>query len=244
MAEAETRILPAQAADPTGSAPDPSIHAEHADTEQSGPTGTGPLRVCVDDPWQSGETRGTHDPHEVTIQLDAVELGGSFAGAAATVGGKEADRPVFVDESGRRSRRFRRLGMAVGLACAVYAVVIVVTLLSGNAAAPWVPVPAPGADEQPASKVDESPRPAESAAPSASTDDLPGVTTDPTTPSTEATSSAGATAVPGATAEPGTAPTVSTQPQPSVSSTKRGVPDRVTVPSAPGGNGSPSVGNP
>ncbi|MEV5955884.1 hypothetical protein AB0M11_19285 [Streptomyces sp. NPDC051987] len=69
--------------------------------------------------------------------------------------------PVLVDESGRRSRRLRRLGMAVGLACAVYAVVIVVTLLSGSSDAPWLPVPGQNAD-RPVGKVDDSPRPARS----------------------------------------------------------------------------------
>ncbi|WP_172384454.1 hypothetical protein [Streptomyces sp. MNP-20] len=72
-----------------------------------------------------------------------------------------ADRPVFVDETGRRGRRYRRIGTFVGLACAGYAVVIVATLASGNSSAPWLPVPDP-ADEQPASKVDTPNAPAES----------------------------------------------------------------------------------
>ena len=42
-----------------------------------------------------------------------------------------SDAPVFVDETGRRGRTFRRIGITVGLACAAYAVVIVGTLLSG-----------------------------------------------------------------------------------------------------------------
>ncbi|BFO22016.1 hypothetical protein SHKM778_84040 [Streptomyces sp. KM77-8] len=46
---------------------------------------------------------------------------------------------MFVDESGRRSRLYRRIGMAVGLACAGYAVVMVATLLSGNSDAPGCP---------------------------------------------------------------------------------------------------------
>ncbi|MEU1159875.1 hypothetical protein ABZ372_03230, partial [Streptomyces sp. NPDC005921] len=66
-----------------------------------------------------------------------------------------SDAPVFVDASGRRSRRFRRLGMAVALACAVYAVVIVVTLLSGSSDAPWLPVPGQDADK-PAGQVHDS----------------------------------------------------------------------------------------
>ncbi|MFE9172591.1 hypothetical protein ACFYNZ_24460 [Streptomyces kebangsaanensis] len=235
-AEAETRFLPGPAAGSTGSAADSPTGA---DTERFGPAGTGPLRVQVDDPWQNDETRGTHDPHEVTIQLDAVELSGPSAAAVGTVGGKEADRPVFVDESGRRSRRFRRLGMAVGLACAVYAVVIVVTLLSGNAAAPWVPIPVPGADDTPASKVKESPHPTESADPSADASDVPDAGADPSAPSAGVNPAPGTTAAPGTSARPGTTPDASTTPEPSASSTKKSLPDgTATTPPAPGAGGS------
>ncbi|MFD3586451.1 hypothetical protein [Streptomyces sp. NPDC058683] len=100
-----------------------------------------------------------------------------------------SDAPVFVDASGRRSRRFRRIGMAVGLACAVYAVVIVVTLLSGSSDAPWLPVPGQNHD-RPAGRVDDSPQPARSAR---SSDDGasvagPAVSGDGTTPSARASS--------------------------------------------------------
>ncbi|MBB3077505.1 hypothetical protein [Streptomyces violarus] len=141
-------------------------------------------RSAVRDPWQepeeavpSGHGRDSagdiddpaghsHDPHEVTVQLDAVQLGDGFvrqvkegpgAGSAAAV-----DSPVFVDESGRRSRRFRRIGMAVALACGVYAVVIVATLMSGNSQAPWLPVPGQK-DAPPAGQVDSPPLPERSA---------------------------------------------------------------------------------
>ncbi|MCZ9344788.1 bi-functional transferase/deacetylase, partial [Streptomyces sp. TRM76130] len=73
---------------------------------------------------------------------------------------------VFVDESGRRGRLYRRIGIAVGLACAVYAVVMVVTLLSGNSDAPWLPVPGKE-DGNPAGKVDTTPLPTGTADPSA-----------------------------------------------------------------------------
>lgn len=132
-------------------------------------------RPAVRDPWQEDadppghrlDSAGhTHDPHEVTVQLDAVQLGDGFVrqvkeGTGAGPGAC-ADRPVFVDESGRRSRRLRRIGMAVALACGVYAVVIVATVLSGNSDAPWLPVP--GQKEgRPAGQVDTPPLPAESA---------------------------------------------------------------------------------
>ncbi|WP_089106604.1 hypothetical protein [Streptomyces hyaluromycini] len=130
-----------------------------------------------------------HDPDEVTVQNDVgavrirptgptgpipppgrtwpIRSGAAEASGAADALGAPAPAsaaapaPVFVDASGRRSRRFRRIGMAVGLVCAVYAVVIVVTLLSGSSDAPWLPVPGQNAD-RPAGKVDDSPSPAHS----------------------------------------------------------------------------------
>lgn len=121
------------------------------------------------DPWEpAGESAQAHDPYEVTVQLDSVSAQDTRLHAAegAPGGGSDSsDGPVFVDESGRRSRRFRRLGIAVGIACAVYAVVIVVTLLSGSSDAPWLPVPGQKNDK-PASQVDPTSRPAHSALPS------------------------------------------------------------------------------
>ncbi|MGA5649051.1 hypothetical protein [Streptomyces seoulensis] len=97
---------------------------------------------------------GAHDPHEVTVQLDSVRAEGPDPADAP-------DRPVFVDESGRRSRTFRRLGLLVAGLCAGYAVVIGVTLLSGSSDAPWLPVPQK--EDRPASRVDSSPVPSASA---------------------------------------------------------------------------------
>ncbi|WP_203227502.1 hypothetical protein, partial [Streptomyces aurantiacus] len=119
-----------------------------------------------------GPSAPTHDPNEVTVQIDGLgrhlagEAGGAADGTRIQQGIQDtqdlADKPVFVDETGRRSRRYRRIGGAVGLFCAVYAAVIVATLASGNSSAPWLPVPAPK-DEPPASKVDTPGAPAEPA---------------------------------------------------------------------------------
>src|SRR5690606_40866424 len=101
----------------------------------------------------------THDPHEVTVQLDAVQFADGVLRRTPGVqpeAPEPSEGPVFVDESGRRGRRYRRIGLAVGLACAGYAVVIVATLLSGNSDAPWLPVPGQEADA-PAGQVDTSP---------------------------------------------------------------------------------------
>ncbi|GAA2527311.1 MULTISPECIES: hypothetical protein [Streptomyces] len=123
-------------------------------------------RTPARDPWQeeaAESAAATHDPHEVTVQLDAVQFGegGVLHRSPGRAGeGQDASGgPVFVDESGRRSRLYRRIGLAIGLACAAYAVVMVATLLSGNSDAPWMPVP--DQQEQPAGKVGTSPQPAE-----------------------------------------------------------------------------------
>ncbi|MEU8932585.1 hypothetical protein AB0D30_22205 [Streptomyces sp. NPDC048409] len=126
-----------------------------------------------------------------------------------------SDAPVFVDASGRRSRRFRRIGTAVGLACAVYAVVIVVTLLSGSSDAPWLPVPGQNHD-RPAGKVDDSPRPARSA-PSSGDDTSvagPAVSGDGTTPSARVSSR-----TPGAGRKDAGLPSASTPARPTPSGT-------------------------
>ncbi|AZP18216.1 hypothetical protein ACIGMX_23200 [Streptomyces aquilus] len=178
------------------------------------------------DPWDPsgavGETGGeaggnAHDPHEVTVQLDAVALRADHrlvgqAGGGAVGDADGSDGPVFVDESGRRSRRFRRIGIFVGIACAIYAVVIVATMLSGNSNAPWLPVP--GQEGQEAGQVETSPLPTDSVAPTDATGVTPGVSPTPgdgTAPSPGASATApGASATattPGASADPKPTPT-------------------------------------
>ncbi|MEH0429734.1 hypothetical protein QBB34_26140 [Streptomyces stelliscabiei] len=129
----------------------------------------GALSGVVPAPWEQPDQPGrNHDPHEVTVQLDGVgrevdEGQGRHAGKDGDAAGaaQDSDGPVFVDESGRRRNLYRRLGIAVGTACAAYAVVIVGTLVSGNSDAPWLPVPMQK-DDKPAGKVDTPPLPAES----------------------------------------------------------------------------------
>ncbi|CAM5424923.1 Translation initiation factor IF-2 OS=Streptomyces fumanus OX=67302 GN=GCM10018772_08070 PE=4 SV=1 [Streptomyces fumanus] len=192
------------------------------------PAVPGPRTPLVRDPWAApGEDphahdAHAHDPHEVTVQLDAVQLGdGGLQRVPGGAGRVPAvsDRPVFVDESGRRGRLYRRIGIAVGLTCAVYAVVMVVTLLSGSSTAPWMPVPAER-EGKPAGQVETSPAPTESAAPSGTgTADPatgPGTAAGPTPPPAEDTPAAGtapAAVRPDTTADPEpTATRTSTRP--------------------------------
>ncbi|MEU6275502.1 hypothetical protein ABZ871_24265 [Streptomyces populi] len=183
----------------------------------------------------SGEPAGGHDPHEVTVQLDSASVGPDGRtvqpGKGAPTTAEASDRPVFVDASGRRSRRFRRLGMLVAVACAVYAVVIVTTLLSGNSNAPWLPVPGQEEDT-PAGRAETSPRPTRPVNPSAG----PGATAP----------GAVATATDGATPSFGPAPTASasvsasasatgasSSPEPSASATRKSNPGVTTKSPAP-----------
>ncbi|MGV4986169.1 hypothetical protein ACVB8X_19835 [Streptomyces sp. NRAIS4] len=146
----------------------------------------------------------THSLPEVTVQLPPVEDSPSgSATEAPSADGEDGDgegadgeggegpstAAVFVDASGRRGRRFRRLGIAVAVACAGYAAVIAATLLSGNSAAPWLPVPGQD-DDKPVGKTHTSPHPSASLAPGLSG---PGAAS-----GTGISSSVGATAVPGA----------------------------------------------
>lgn len=258
-----------------GDAPHPDADATDVlpSAAQAAPTRAfpAPATAALRDPWQ--ETPGaldapdahpaagsdhTHDPHEVTVQLDAVQLGDGIIRRAANGPGRHAapdasDGPVFVDESGRRSRRFRRIGIALGGACAIYAVVIVSTLLSGNSNAPWLPVP--GQEQgQPAGQVETTPLPSQSAQPSASGSATP---LDGASAGADATSSPGADASapgtsatagqPGGSADPrpsatGTVPKPgggAAQPDPTV--TTQQPPPATTDPTTPSGGGETTV---
>ncbi|MDQ0796079.1 hypothetical protein [Streptomyces sp. B1I3] len=111
--------------------------------------------------WREGTRTGhTHEPHDVTIQLDG--LGRQLSELPVEPSRPDpADGPVFVDESGRRSKTYRRLGWLLAGICAVYAVTLVVALLGGNSTAPWLPLN--GQEQKKASDVEVRPVPTESA---------------------------------------------------------------------------------
>ncbi|MFI0967229.1 hypothetical protein ACH4S8_38460 [Streptomyces sp. NPDC021080] len=178
----------------------------------------------------SGAPANGHDPNEVTVQLGGVSLrarGTVQPGKNVSAAGEASEGPVFVDASGRRSRRFRRLGMLVAVACAVYAVVIVATLLSGNSNAPWLPVPGQEED-MPAGQVKTSPLPTQPVKRSG--------TRGATAPRAVATAGGGVRPSAGSTASAGASPSAtaaSGHPKPSASATKKPKPGVTTKSPAP-----------
>lgn len=103
------------------------------------------MRTTVET-WREGARTGhTHEPNEVTIQLDG--LGRQLSELLPEPSAPEAsDGPVFVDESGRRSKTLRRLGWVLAAICVGYAVTLVIALLGGDSMAPVLPLS--GQEEQ------------------------------------------------------------------------------------------------
>nr|WSW68961.1 hypothetical protein OG461_23725 [Streptomyces sp. NBC_00995] len=90
--------------------------------------------------WREGARTGhTHEPNEVTIQLDGLgrQLSELLPEPSVPEG---SDGPVFVDESGRRSKTLRRFGWVLAAVFVGYAVTLVVALLGGNSTAPFLPL--------------------------------------------------------------------------------------------------------
>ncbi|WP_125506126.1 MULTISPECIES: hypothetical protein [unclassified Streptomyces] len=185
-----TAVLPRTDAAETDAERTTMLRSPFAKPGGKGPwPASSPADAAARDPWREEETpaeqpaEATHDPHEVTVQLDAVQFGDgvlSRAPARPDAAQDGSEGPVFVDESGRRSRRYRRIGMTIGLLCAGYAVVIVATLLSGTSDAPWLPVPGQEQEEKPAGKVETTPEPGQTeATPSSGTSLLPGGSASP-----------------------------------------------------------------
>ncbi|MFF5895646.1 hypothetical protein ACFY8O_06915 [Streptomyces argenteolus] len=192
------------------------------------------------DNWREGtRTWHTHEPNDVTVQLDG--LGRQLSELPVEPNLPDlSDGPVFVDASGRRSKTYRRVGWVLAAICAVYAVTLVVALLGGNSSAPWLPLS--GQEKKLSEDVEVRPAPSgdiasrgPEAAPSASSS----ASDDAATPSPGA--SASGPAAPGASAvsasESPQAPrdTDSSAPAPGTS---------VSVPPATGPSASASVDPP
>ncbi|WP_069173031.1 hypothetical protein [Streptomyces griseus] len=157
--------------------------------------------------WREDTRTGhTHEPHEVTIQLGALGRHLSELPADPRVPGL-ADGPVFVDESGRRSKTYRRLGWLLAGICAAYAVTLVVAVLGGNSSAPLLPLS--GQEEQKAGDVGVRPVPTGSAA-----EEVPGAGPDasPSAP-TDLPSAASSGLLPAGRGAPASAPGTSAPPR-------------------------------
>ncbi|MEU8627252.1 hypothetical protein [Streptomyces sp. NPDC048669] len=112
--------------------------------------------------WREGAHAGhTHEPNEVTIQLDG--LGRQLSELLPEPGAPEgSDGPVFVDESGRRSKTLRRFGWVIAAVCVCFAVTLVGAVLGGNSSAPFLPLSGQN-EHKKAEEVQVPPTPGESA---------------------------------------------------------------------------------
>ncbi|GGQ78812.1 hypothetical protein Saso_53640 [Streptomyces asoensis] len=195
----------------------------------------GPLRRTD----AAGADVSSDDTDELTVQLGSI----GAASSAGTPGGRSGSpdgtgSPVFVDESGRRSRRLRWLGAAVGVLCSVYALVIVATLVSGNSGAPWLPLPGLDSDT-PAGKVETSAVPSASASPSGSADAVPGAGT--TGAAATASSASGAAAEPSGAATGSARPRASALPEVPTTGTTTAKPTSPATASGPAAPESPAA---
>lgn len=143
------------------------------------------------DNWREGQRTGhTHEPNDATIQLDG--LGRQLAelpGEPAPPDG--SDGPVFVDESGRRSKTYRRLGWVLASVCVAYAVTLVLAVLGGNSSAPWLPLSGTEGKAK-AEQAEEAPAPDDTA-------DVPSGDTPEPGPSASGSAAAEESGAPGAT---------------------------------------------
>ncbi|MFD4139468.1 hypothetical protein [Streptomyces sp. NPDC058572] len=127
--------------------------------------------------WQEDAGTGvTHERHEVTVQLSGPGLRPNSRQPAPGAAQDGSDGPVFVDESGRRSRKFRRIGWLLVAACACYAITLVAALMSGNSAAPFLPGLGRAEDKQ-AEQVEIQPAPTDRASGVATPGSTPGAPT-------------------------------------------------------------------
>lgn len=108
------------------------------------------------------------EPNDVTFELDGLgqqlselpagDSPAQEADSAQKIGSNAPDGPVFVDSSGRRSKKLRRAGWVVSIACACYAVAVISALVGGDSSAPWLRIPGL-AEEERADKVVVQPTP-------------------------------------------------------------------------------------
>jgi cytoskeletal protein RodZ len=186
--------------------------------------------------WQDKTRTGsTHETSEVTVQLDGRKLAELTSELEKTPSPTEADGPVFVDESGKRSRKLRKVGWILAAVFSCYAVVLVFSVIGGNASAPWLGIPGQSEEKQADTVVSTegaSPSAAASPTESASAPAAPTATSSAVVdrPTVTATRSAGAGVV---TSSPSaSSSTVVESPDPSVSPSATTLPTPAGSPTA------------
>jgi hypothetical protein len=168
-------------------------------------------------------------------------------GPMGSMGSDRSEGPVFVDASGRRSKKLRRIGWAVAVVCACYAATVVTALIGGNSSAPWLQIPGL-AEKKKADTVQI--QPAATTSPSAAASKgqqavFPSVTdSQRVTPRPSGSTAKGASGTP----KPGTSgtvksPTASTSPGGAAGGTNGGASDPDTETSASTGTGTDTGGD-
>ncbi|WP_395295521.1 hypothetical protein ACF9IK_19840 [Kitasatospora hibisci] len=153
-------------------------------------------------------------------------LPGSPAATPSQQAAETAAAPVFVDSSGRRQRRVRRLGLLLAVPAAGYLVLVASTMLGGpSVSAPFLPLP-----------------PAPSAAPPGPAAETPSEV--PTIPGTPGPDSVQPGPAQSATAGHRDAPTTAGRPSAPAPSAPSSAPPSAgpSVPATPGGNGNGNGG--
>ncbi|MEU4497472.1 hypothetical protein AB0F96_29495 [Streptomyces sp. NPDC023998] len=193
------------------------------------------MRTTVENWREDAHIGHAYEPSEVTVQLDV--RGRTLGEPAAPVPQESSDGPVFVDESGRRSKKFRRVGWLLAVACACYAITLVAALLGGNSAAPLLPGLVQD-DEERTDTVQIQPDPSGGATAGATPGSVPGAPTptDSTGALLPQPSNGASTGIAGGTsAAPGPGVSGSAAPKPTGGGTR---PGGTSISTPPGGGGS------
>ncbi|MGW4892633.1 hypothetical protein ACWEQL_10260 [Kitasatospora sp. NPDC004240] len=152
------------AGDPLPGSPSAPLAWPGPDTVPAYSAGTGSWGPAGETLADATATLPVTDAHAEAFDAAYAEAGGWYPGAdapdvpAADAGPEEADTapPVFVDSSGRRQRRVRRLGLVLAVPAAGYLVLLASTVLGGpTVSAPFLPLPQPA----PSAPAPEAPAP-------------------------------------------------------------------------------------
>ncbi|MFC8590939.1 hypothetical protein [Streptomyces atroolivaceus] len=185
--------------------------------------------------WREGTRTGhTHEPNDVTVQLDG--LGRQLSELPVDPSPPDlSDGPVFVDESGRRSKTYRRVGWVLATICAVYAVTLVVAVLGGNSSAPWLPLSGP--EDRRSEEVEVRPAPSDDVV-----SESPGATPSASAPASGAAAvSPSDDATASRQAEPGVSASASASSEPPRDVTSSAPAPGVSASEQPAGEPTPSV---